>query len=768
MGELEQPAEGLNVFVTGVVQGVGFRPYVYRLARALNLRGSVWNAPEGVSIHLEGCPDTIARFLRRLPLEIPPGARIEGIRTFPDQNRGCVDFAIVKPGSQAFCTDGRARIPADQVMCEDCLRDLETVGNRRWHYPFTTCTTCGPRYSILEIMPFDRQRTSMRGFSLCPDCQREYADPTDRRCHAQTIACPACGPVVQLEDATGQPLAAAEEAIPTAVRHLKNGDIVALQGLGGFQLLARADQAAVVQKLRQRKDRLSKPFAIMVRDLATAERLVELSGAARMALTRPENPIVLLPKRRDADRLLAPEIAPRLRQLGVFLPTTPLHHLLLRQLDFPLVATSGNRGAEPIVIDTAAARQQLKDLADVFLVHDRPILHRIDDSVVRLIDERPVALRLARGYAPLPLPALERGTGPALLAVGGQQKVAVALRSATQAVLGPHVGDLNTSDSRHAFKKMIRGLRHLYDFQYEVIACDLHPDYFTTQFAQQSGQRVIQVQHHHAHAVSCLVEHDLLDRTVLAFTWDGTGYGTDGTIWGGELLRVTNESFDRLASLAPFALPGAEAAIYQPSRIALGLLAQYRGAAAVLQDDDLLKRLRLSANVAQALLKMLEKDVNSIRTTSMGRLFDAVAALVLGVDRVSYEGEAAAWLEAVADPEPHEPYPLVTLDKRDGSMQLATAALLATLARDVRDGVAHYAIAGRFHQTLAAWAAQLAARFPTTDVVLSGGCFQNALLTSRTRAALEAVGKRVYTHEKIPPNDGGLAVGQLAVAVAQL
>jgi hydrogenase maturation protein HypF len=630
-------------------------------------------------------------------------------------------------------------------------------------------------------MPYDRPLTSMNKFALCPSCLQEYELPDSRRFHAQPIACPDCGPQVAIWDERGREVGRGTEAIRMAARRLCAGEILAVKGLGGFQLLARADLAEPIVRLRRRKGRPSKPLAVMVKSMEMAESLVRLTPAERQLLASPANPIVLVEKLSDLSGRLAPEIAPGMNRLGVLVPTTPLHHLLLAEVDFVVVATSGNRGDEPIVTDERQALASLAGLADAFLVHDRPVVHRVDDSVFRVIAGREVAVRLARGYTPLSLPALERWAGasaaPAgVLATGAQQKVSLALWSGAQAVLSPHVGDMDGAEARAAFLSLTREFAGLYGCEIAAVACDLHPDYFTTRWARGLGLRVLAVQHHHAHAVACMVEHDLLDREVLALTWDGTGYGPDATVWGGEVLRVTVDGYERIASLRPFPLPGSEAAIRQPNRVALGVLASTLGSKNLLSDPALLHRLGFRPNTARSLLHMTDRGVNTPWTSSVGRLFDAVAALLLQTREVSYEGEAAAWLEAVVDPGVTEAYPLPLGPAPVDGPQVGGPGLLSgdwrplfrALLEDTRLDVPVGISAARFHNALVEWTARVVVHQPCAEVVLGGGCFQNGWLTERTKTALQNLGRRVYCPGRIPPGDGGLAAGQLAIALAAL
>lgn len=782
-GHPNSPLSAVRIVVRGTVQGVGFRPFVYRLARDCHLAGRVRNAITGVWIELEGDKANLSRFQDRLVSEAPPAAEIDEMNVEPIVALGCSAFTIDPSDPSA---PPRVRLPRDLATCPNCRRELFDPANRRRDYPFTNCTDCGPRYSIITAMPYDRPYTVMRLFTMCEPCDGEYHTPDDRRFHAQPNACSSCGPQVALWDRDGRTTADPDGALKATAELLRQGKIVALKGLGGFQLLVRADESAAVARLRQRKSRPSKPLAVMTPTLEMAESLATIGPLERRLLTSARNPIVLLESSAlRPSSLLAPEVAPKVGTLGLFLPTTPLHHLLLADLKLPIVATSGNLSEEPIVTDEREALQRLGGIADAFLVHNRPIVRRVDDSVLRVIAGRATMIRLARGYAPQPLPALERmvvskaeaaAADPCLpiLAAGGHQKSAVALWSGTQALLAQHVGDLDGPDTRASLDKAARDMYLLYQFDPAAVACDLHPDYFTTPWAFAQGKPVVQVQHHHAHAVSCMVENDLLDREVLALTWDGTGFGPDGTIWGGEVMQARWDGYERVGSLLPFPLPGGEAAIKHPGRVAFGLFLVLLGEEVALRDQHLHQHLGLTPNEARLLATMVRRGVQTPWTSSVGRLFDAVAALVLGAREVTYEGEAAIWLEAVADPAEtgSYPLPLVPADacpKAPGDRSIPRAdwrPLLTALREDIERDVDVRVVAARFHNTLAQWGAAAARQSPLGDVVLSGGCFQNRLLTERAIEAIAATGKRVHVHDLVPPGDGGLAAGQLAVAMA--
>ncbi|CAN5176786.1 carbamoyltransferase HypF [soil metagenome] len=765
------PLIAQRLLVTGQVQGVGFRPFVHALTRHFHLNGGVWNSPDGVTIHIEGAPEDIAGFRTRLVCDGPIAPRIENLLVECVDPAGFQTFTI-----HANATTGllKARVPCDLAVCATCRNEVRDPRNRRHRYAFTSCSTCGPSYSTITDMPYDRSSTSMRAFPMCGPCTAEYSSPLDRRFHAQASACKECGPQLSLRDSQGRCLGDGELAVQATVQMLREGRIIAIKGLGGFQLLARADRSDILLELRRRKHRPTKPFAVMVSSAEAAEEVAIMTASERRLLESVENPIVLVKPRQTAPMGgLAEEIAPNAGTIGLLLPTTPLHDLLLAQMNQPLIATSGNRGAEPIVVDEQEAVEGLQEIADCFLIHDRPVLGRVDDSVVRVIDERCTTIRLARGLAPLSLRALEGNKPLPILAVGGQQKTAVAFWSGCQAVLGPHSGDMDNPESRLAFEKMVRDFCRLYRFEPSAIACDLHPDFFTTQWALAQSLPVVKVQHHHAHAVACMVEHGLLDQEVLAFTWDGTGYGSDGVVWGGECLQARCDGFDRVASLLPFPLPGGEAAIRHPGRIAFGLLYVLLGEDAMNQDNGWSARLGLAQHEAQLLASMIKRNVRTPWTSSVGRLFDALAAIILGIRQVSYEGEAAVHLEAVADLETIEAYDVPLLRPGEyestagdsscirGDWRPLVRAVLDDLSRS--DSIA--IIAARFHNALARWARELAGLWPGRAVVLSGGCFQNRLLAERVAGGLREQNRQVYLHGEIPPGDGGLAAGQLAVAL---
>jgi len=753
-----------RIRVRGRVQGVGFRPSVHRLATALKLHGWVCNDADGVLIHVEGPDADVESFARRLQAHVPSAAHIEAIVQETATCDYLDDFQIrVSPSIRSVSLT--AHVPADRGICVDCRAEVLDSHDRRCGHAFASCTQCGPRYTILQEMPYERDGTSMHGFLMCRACRVEFENPDDRRFHAEPIACPACGPRLRFEDAE-QAIAGDWHSILAAAQALRLGRIVALKGLGGYQLLVRADDDRAVMHLRQRKHRPSKPFAVMVRSIEEAERMAHISLAESKLLLDPANPIVLLQSR----TAIATAVAPGLTRIGVLLPTTPLHLLLLTQIDFPVVATSGNQSEEPIAIDTKG-RETLKTIADAFLDHDRPIVRRVDDSVVRLIDDHPIQIRLARGFAPCVLPALERWAAsraceiPPILALGGQQKTALALWTGAQAILTQHLGDMDHPEARLAFSQAVAELSGLYRSEPRIHAADFHPDYHTTRYAQAARLSFLQVQHHHAHAVAGMVEYDLLDRDVIGVIFDGTGFGLDGTVWGGEILRASINEFQRIASLDLFALPGGEAAIHEPNRIALSLLAPTVGSTGI--PTWLLDRLGFTKVRAHTLLRMIARQVNSPQTSSAGRLFDGVAALLLNVHQVSYEGEAALFLENAVDPTVESAYSIPIRLDQAGIRRGDWRPMIQQVINDIVNNVPVGTCAAKFHNALAALSATVAASSGISDVVLGGGCFQNGYLLSRTRVLLEKLGKSVHAPSRIPMNDGGLSVGQLAVAMAR-
>jgi hydrogenase maturation protein HypF len=737
--------------VEGTVQGVGFRPYVYRLADELGVAGHVLNDARGVVVEVEAPSETVERFLARLPLEAPPLALVERVTAEPVEELGELGFSIRESASGG---EPRAAVTADSATCDDCLAELFDPNDRRFRYPFVNCTNCGPRFTIVRDIPYDRPNTTMAGFSMCPACRAEYLDPGNRRFHAQPNACPDCGPQVRLVGAcTADPVAAAAQALDA-------GAVVAVKGIGGFHLACRADDEAAVARLRERKHREDKPFALMAPDLAAARELVELGPAEEQLLSSAARPIVLARPRPGAR--VAGAVAPRSDELGVMLPYSPLHHLLLADTGRTLVMTSGNVSDEPIAFADEEAVERLDGIADLFLVHDRPIETRTDDSVVRVVGDRPLLLRRSRGYVPGSL-RLPLDCGRHLLACGAELKNTFAVAKGASAWVGHHVGDLKNYETLRSFAAGIDHFQRLFAVAPEAVAHDLHPEYLSTKHALDlAGVVSIGVQHHHAHLAACLAEHGELGPAVGAI-FDGTGYGGDGTVWGGELLAGDLRGFERAGFLFPVRMPGGEAAIRQPWRMARAWLA-----AAEEEPPSLPVDATLWAQVSQ----LAGSGVASPLTTSVGRLFDAVAALCGVRAEVTYEGQAAAELEALLDRDEADRYPLSLRDDGGAPLVLDARETVRAVVEDLRRGAGAGTVAARFHNTLAESTAQAcalaAARCGTETVVLSGGAFQNRRLMQRTRELLEREGLRVLTPEALPPNDGGIAYGQLAVAAARL
>lgn len=750
---VSEPTEHIarRLTLSGRVQGLGVRPAIARLAVDCGIRGTVSNRLDGVVITLEGTPAQLTRFRDRLPQSLPETACIDQWDDDEVPWTGRTEFSIEEsPCGGPVST----QVPRDQAVCSDCVAELADERDRRCGYPLISCAACGPRYSIITSMPYERSRTEMARFTLCARCQAEYTNPADRRFHAQTNACQDCGPQIWCGERGGRLVARNGEALRAAVDGLQRGLIIALRGLGGYQLLCDATSDSAVARLRERKRRSKKPLAVMVADFAAAERLAEIDGVSRTALVSAENPIVVL--RARAESGLAAALHPGLDTVGVMLPGTPLHWLLSREFGKPLVVTSGNREGEPLAIEVAESLDTLKEIADLWLHHDRQIAHPLDDSVVRIIAGRPVTLRLARGMAPLPL---ELPSGVSAAALGGHQKVAIAISNGVQAVLGPHIGDLAGTKMRERFTEQVQQTLQLYGATAPRWIHDLHPDYFTTHFAQdQKGGRGV-VQHHHAHVAAVMLEQGWLDREVLGVACDGSGYGANGTVWGGEFLLATVASYRRVGHLREFHLIGGEAAIREPWKIAVALLQQAAGPKSFTRvfTERLQER-------ATRLLPLLNRPQVSPRTTSAGRLFDAVAAVVLGLERSEYEGYPAMLLEAVADRNADRAYTF--LIEEGDPLQVDWRPMMKELVSDVRKKVPPGTMAMRFHRGLAEAIAVVCRQFSPRPVVLGGGVFQNQLLTELIVDALAGGNQQLGLPGRIPPNDGGLAAGQLAVALA--
>ena len=746
------------------MQGVGFRPYVYRLAGELELDGFVLNDARGVLIEVEGSPEPVAQFLTRLAPEAPPLARVENVAAEDREPTGAAGFTIRESPREGVPD---APVTPDSATCADCLTELTNPDDRRFRYPFTNCTNCGPRFTIVRGVPYDRPFTTMAGFIMCARCQAEYDDPGDRRFHAQPNACADCGPSVSLIDASGAPipLGGARDPVAAAAAALLAGRILALKGIGGFHLACRADDEDAVALLRARKHREDKPFALMPPDLATARTLVSLDAGAEECLLGPERPIVLAPRRPDAH--LARAVAPGSPELGVMLPYSPLHHLLLADTATTLVMTSGNVSDEPIAYGDDDARARLAGIADLFLLHNRPIQTRTDDSVVRIVGGHTTFLRRSRGYVPgsIPLPG---GTRQAVLGCGAELKSTFCLAKGSRAWVSHHIGDLKNYETLRSFEEGVAHFERLFAVAPEVIAHDLHPEYLSTKYAnQREGVELVGVQHHHAHLAACLAEHGETG-PALGAIFDGTGYGEDATVWGGELLFGDLAGFERVGMLLPARLPGGERAIRQPWRMACAWLA-------LVEDGPPSLPHALAGRVPERAWEQVGElartGLASPLTTSMGRLFDAVAALCGLRHEVNYEGQAAIELEAACDPAERGRYPLA-LSGSGALLVLDPRETIEALTSDIADGVPIGVVAMRFHAAVAgatvAACSRAAAEHGTDLVVLSGGVFQNRRLLIETAAGLRAAGLRVLMPERLPCNDGAIAYGQVAVAARRI
>jgi hydrogenase maturation protein HypF len=767
--------ETRHISVNGVVQGVGFRPFVYGLATRLELAGWVCNTSAGVEILVTGQAARLQEFVTALSAEKPPLARIDGLQVETAEPAASPGFEIRASESiqGAF-----QPIPPDIALCADCERELFDPNDRRYLYAFTNCTNCGPRFTIVRDLPYDRPQTTMERFELCPACAAEYGNPLDRRFHAQPVACPRCGPRLWLMRKGRVALTLDRAGILEARRLLRMGQIVAVKGLGGFHLACDAANPDAVDELRFRKGRVDKPFAVMAADLRTVESLCELDDAERALLSGREKPIVLVRKRKYAP--LAASVAPGLDSVGVMLPYTPLHHLLLDQRDpylshepapTVLVMTSGNFSEEPIATQNEDAMTRLAPLADAFLVHERDIHVRCDDSVVR-VDDGPsttdhgpssiVHLRRSRGYAPYPV-NLPFDVQPTL-AVGGDLKNTFCLTRGRYAFLSHHIGDMENVETERSFEQGLDHLSRLFRVQPELVACDLHPNYFSTQFALNMPQKKIGVQHHHAHIAACMADNGLENRKVIGLAFDGTGYGTDGAIWGGEVLIADYTGFERAAHLEVLPLPGGDAAVRNPWRIAAGY-AQALG----LDIAGLPFLAQIDPQAVRVLHAQVEKRLNTVDTSSMGRLFDAVAALAGVRNEVTYEAQAAIELEVLS--RPHlaraEPYPFA-LEESGGRILLGVRDLLSAVIEARRRGDGTGLIGACFHRSVANMSIDVCRRIRAgtdlNEVALSGGVWQNEILMNLTNAGLQAEGFTVHVHRQTPANDGGLSLGQAVIA----
>jgi len=760
--------ERRGISVRGIVQGVGFRPFVYALARRHGLTGLVRNDAEGVYIEAEGDAGSLDLFLRGIEENAPPLAVVEAVAWQPLAALGERDFRIEESREG---TRRHALVSPDVATCEDCLAEVFDPSNRRYRYPFTNCTNCGPRFTITRSVPYDRATTTMSSFTMCPQCQREYDDPSDRRFHAQPNACSICGPRVRLLDKFGHELhAKPDDPILRTARMMRGRAIVAIKGLGGYHLACDPFDERAVKTLRGRKVRQDKPFALMARDIEQARELCRIGPEEEKLLTSPARPIVLLERREDDG--IAEGVAPRQRTLGVMLAYTPLHHLLLHDADIPLVMTSGNNADEPIAYRDEEAFEQLGEIADYFLVHDREVHMRTDDSVVRVAGRETYPIRRSRGYAPTPLTVAENFSRH-VLACGGELKNTFCVAKDRHVFLSHHVGDLENYETLTSFREGIEHFCGLFDVQPELVAYDLHPEYLSTKYArelEEDGLPAVGVQHHHAHVASCLADNERpSDERAIGVALDGTGFGTDGAIWGGEFFEGSvDEGFTRRGHLQYAPLPGGSAAIRQPWRMAISHLLTLYGEEETMK-LPLAPVRRAGERNARLVARLVEHGLNTPPTSSAGRLFDAVAALagVPGTERTTYEGQAAIELELAADGPTKQGYPFRLRPEGDGWV-VETRGIIAGVVEDLMVERDAGKISSRFHRAMAdivvAGCEEVRETAGTATVALSGGTFQNMLLLGQVIESLEGKGFQVYRHRRVPANDGGLALGQAVLA----
>jgi len=746
-----------KVELRGVVQGVGFRPFIYQLAHRYDLKGFVQNSSVGVFLEVEGDPPAVEHFLEALQNELPPLARIDTIKSSEIPYSGCSDFEILQSQSR---DDKRVPVSPDMGICDKCQQEMYDPANRRDHYPFINCTDCGPRYSIIQTVPYDRPNTSMHFFVMCEACRHEYTDPTNRRYHAQPISCPNCGPRLKAIDSDHQTVAKDNTALKLAVDAIKAGKIVALKGLGGFHLMCDATNNEAVSRLRERKRRPAKPFAVMFPDMEALKASTELSVSETALITSKEKPIVIV---RKATKLsVAENVAPYIDRLGVFLPYTPLHHLLLERIGRPIVATSANLSDEPIIRNSSEISKKLGDVVDLILDHDREIVNANDDSVVQMAGDQKITLRHARGFAPksikLPFKSKKK-----ILAVGANQKNSIALVFDDMLILSPHIGDLNSIEAFEYFERTVETFRRFYNFEPEVIVCDKHLNYETTKWAKQlkidqrkssggknSKFKIIEVQHHYAHLLAGMAEHQLNEK-VLGFAFDGTGYGDDETIWGGEVMIADNHSYERVFTLEPFALLGGEKAVKEPRRSALALLFEHYTLDEVRSLDlPLLKQ--FSDNEITLLYRSWKQGVNTPRTSSMGRLFDAVASLADILHISCFEGETGLLMEQLYDRSITGIFPFYFID----SVIKLQPMLNAIIAMDEKK-----IIVSMFLNTVVEMIFQIAEKYPDLALLFSGGVFQNRVLVEQISRRCAKEKHTFYFQNETPINDGGIALGQV-------
>jgi len=738
----------LKLFITGLVQGVGFRPFVYRIANRLKLKGYVLNSESGVVIEVEGEKDRLEEFLRLLQTELPPAARIFSIDKKFLEDVGYEKFEIRKSKREG---EVRVSVLPDLSTCKECLEELFDPKNRRYRYPFINCTNCGPRFTIILSLPYDRENTTMKSFKMCPECYGEYTDPTNRRFHAQPNACPVCGPQVELLGENGRKVAEGEEALREVVKLLSEGKILAVKGLGGFHIICDATNDEAVRELRRRKHREEKPFAVMFKDLEQLKSYAKVSKLEEIALTGVESPIVILERKEGTN--LSPSISPDTSTVGAFLPYTPLHHIILHDFGRPIVATSCNVTDEPIMFKNDEVKEVIGSLVDGALIYNREIARRCDDSVVRVMAGRVVPIRRSRGYSPLPVILPFKLKRP-VLALGPHMKVTVALGKENKVYISQHIGDIDNLKAEEFLRETVRDLTELFEIEPEVVVTDYHPGYFTTKFGREAfPKKVLQVYHHHAHAISVMAENEISpDERVIAFSFDGTGYGSDARIWGGEVLTATYTEFEREFHLGYFPLPGGEKAVKEPFRTAVSLIS-----AVGMEPEEFLK---VDPKRIRFIKQMVEKGVNSPLTSSMGRLFDGVSAILGLKYSVSYNGQGAILLEEVAKRSQTEE----SYNFHISNGEIDWKPIIEEILFDVKRGVPPEEIGMKFHNTIVKVVVEtsqiLREKLGIETVALSGGVFQNRILTEKAFEKLSELGFRPIVHQLVPPNDGGISLGQ--------
>lgn len=739
------------------MQGVGFRPFVYRLAKELSLNGFVSNSLSGALIEIEGEGATNQKFISRLKDERPVNSEINSFELSILELKGFDKFEIKESNQQG---EPSAVILPDIALCEDCLSEMLDKHNRRYLYPFTNCTNCGPRLTIIERLPYDRHNTSMKNFVMCEKCRAEYENPNDRRFHAQPISCCNCGPTISLCDSSGKTISTGSDVIEKAALLLNEGLIVTVKGLGGFHLMVNAQNDVAIEKLRHRKNREEKPFALMFPDMEMIKNVCFVNQEEERLLVSKEAPIVLL-KRKENYSYVSNLAAPSNPYLGIILPYTPLHILLMKVLGKPIVATSGNISDEPICIDENEAFIRLKGIADYFLIHNRPIVRPVDDSIVRVIENRPMMIRRARGYAPLPVSYLNdesntKTNDKKIIALGAQQKSTISICQEDKIITSQHLGDLTTVEANENFEKVYFDYTELYKADNPIILCDLHPDYYSTQFSKRKSWNPISVQHHAAHVLSCKLENNVTEKA-LGVAWDGTGYGFDGSIWGSEFFLVDENEIKHIAQFKKFNLPGGEIAIKDIRRSALSLLYECYGNKA----ENFFEKIcnDVNSNEIRVLLNMIEKNINCYSTSSLGRIFDGVSFLLGLALKSSFEGQAAMALEFAASENEHGEYSfeLFFTDK----LIIDWRPMIKEIVIDINNNLTIPIIAAKFHNTLAELVFGVANHFYEKNLLLSGGCFQNKFLLDRVIEKSKEKKANIYWHHNIPTNDGGISAGQI-------